>query len=148
MPHTLESYQIVRELIAGSLLIVNIYLSVYFASQVHWRDIHRDETSKAAVALSTYFGGALVLRGMDWALAKLTNLNIEFDYPAAERLLWIVRSSWWVMLLGGAVAMLGAFCCIRVFGLQKRATGRLALVATGALLIPLLIFIVFHGAPW
>lgn len=146
----LEPYQVVRELIAGSLVLINIYLFFSFAGRVKvWRrgQWYKDPAAQAALVLALYFFGALVLRMWDYLLIKLTNLNLQFHYPTAEYLLWMVQNSWWITVAFGAMLIVGGLGSVWVFNSSQRRLGRLIAVALLSIIIPFLLHIAFHGWP-
>lgn len=150
---TLEPFQIVRELIAGSLFFLNIYLVYAFTlragicERLSWAKWKNDVTVQAATMLALYFLGAMVLRGWEWSLALLTNLNIQFDYPKADYLLWLVRNSWPVTILAGAVTIVGGLGIVYAFTPDKHVRGALILVCLFSVLLPFAIFLAMHGWP-
>lgn len=142
-----EVYQIVREIVSGTVLILVLYLFWSFISVLHlsdWKRRNQSSWVRAAIALSTAFLGLVILRAWDYALALGTNLNIRYDWPPAELLLAITKKSWVALLIGGAVFMVGGLCCVRVFSPKKRA-GVFKVVAAVAILLPLAIHLYFHG---
>lgn len=150
----LEPYQIVRELIAGSLLLLNVYLFWSFASNVgslkrllSWKVWRSDPAAQGAIALATYFLGALILRGFDWLLFFLTNLNTRYDYPKAEYMLWLVRNSWVLTVLAGAVVIVGGLYCVRVFNPRSRANWMLGTVAILSIFLPFVLHLWVYGWP-
>jgi hypothetical protein len=150
----LEPYQIVRELLAGSLFFLNVYLFWSFAANVSafkalrsWKCWRNDPAAQGAVALATYFFGALILRGWDWCLYVLNNLNIDFHYSSAGFFVWMIKNSWGVTIVAGAIVMLGGLCCVRVFNPQSRANWMLAVVAVFSTLMPFGLHFLIFGWP-
>lgn len=149
----LEPYQIVRELVAGSLFFMNIYLvyAFFFSSgsyrRVSWSSWRDDPASWGATFLATYFLGAMALRGWEWALALLTNLNTQFDYPKAEYMLWMVRNSWALTIVAGGVAVAGGLGVVYVFAPRQRVRNLLICVFLTSVFLPFAIYLILHGWP-
>lgn len=152
----LEPYQIVRELVAGSLGLVNLYIFFSFAMRpFRFKNIWDDPGTQGTIVLMLYFFGVTVSRLWDWLVFGLTNLSIQFDWPKAEWLLWVARGTWVIVALSGALALWGGLLCAVVFNPNsvhkslmakiKEARVRLIVVSVMSIVVPLAVFLMHHG---
>ena len=142
----LEPYQIARELMAGSLLIINVYWFIAFAreTKLSWSWIMRDRAALAALSLAIYFFGAIIARGWDYAIFFLSNLSVTHDYPTADWLLWLARESWPVVIFSGGVMICGGLVMVRAFMRRDQWPGWSSGVAVVSILVPILIYMLVH----
>lgn len=148
-------FQIVQEIINGSLLLLNIYLVWSFISNADtrkplrsWRTWRGDPAVRGAIALGFYFLGAAILRAWEWLFTFLHNHNIKYDQPSSEYLQWLVQQSWPILLVGGAITYLGGLCIVRVFNPHARVRWLQYVVAAISIAVPVSWHIAWNGMPW
>jgi hypothetical protein len=87
----------------------------------HWRD-GRTPPLNAAIALGVYFTGEAVVRGWVWYWRHLLNRGADVS--------WMTSAP--ILAVGGAAALGGGLCLMRVFTMRY---GNVPWVATGMLAV-------------
>lgn len=148
-------FQIVQELVNGSILLLNAYLVFSFISNADtrkplrsWHLWRSDPAVRGAVALGTYFLGAAVLRAWEWLFSFLHNINIRFDVPKLEYIQWLLQQTWVVLLIGGGITYVGGLCIVRVFNPHERVRWLQYVVVAVSILLPFGWHIAWNGVPW
>jgi hypothetical protein len=98
---------LVRSMLNWGWTIVSLCVAMLF-SQYAFRSYHRQGyaalTTKASVAIATYFWGSFLTRGYLWA-THYFNLHANAFWPEP--------------FIGGLMGLLGALCILRVFSPEE-----------------------------
>lgn len=99
-----------RELINNSWTVLGICIVLIFSRWL-WTEFRQSgfsirDRNKAAISITIYFVGEAVARG--WTVAMLWS----FRHPTYRE---TVQGLYPIALIGGAIAMWGALCMIRIF---------------------------------
>lgn len=126
---------IVREIMNGMLFMLGLFLVGAMGFRLlqrvkHDNDWYHDETTQAIIALFFFLIGENIRSGWIWALLICQN---EYGRSACLK----IASSYELLLVASAFAIVGAVCCIRVF--SPPAFNPWTWLAAGALalLVPL-----------